>query len=820
MRTTKIQDELERSFIPHLKTQFSQALPVLLTGAGFSLGARNHDGRTLPSYENLRAELWNLCFPDVDFDGSSLQTLYDYALIRHRRKTEQLLRRLLTVDPATLPDWYELVFSLPWHRCYTLNIDDLANAANTAFKLPRKLTPTSATQPTPKAITDPRTLEVVHLNGTLEDLPSNVTFSLTQFAERLAKPEPFYVNFVAELLSRPVVIIGTRLDEPPLWQHIEYRRQRGGKDLDELRPRSYLVTPTLDLTRKALLAELNIRWIQMSGEEFVSQVLSRFQEEARVGLKRFSKPRDARSTSISLVADIAIKPDEESQFLLGQEPIWADLQSGRAVGRSIDDKLWTTIKSSLNKEKGKLIVLTGTAGSGKSTSLMRACLRLQGEGNPVGWIDRDNNPSTWDIMSKMREEKSPRVLAIDDADMYGANLLSLVRNLVCSPLQKIVLIAVRSSRVDNVLNPVGLEKISEQEFTMPTLTDADIDKLIEVLDKNNRLGFLKGKKLHEQRELFRQKAGRQLLVAMIEVTSNRRFEEKAVNELTDLDSTAAKIYAQISVAHSFRFGLQQEEILLAAPQDLSNEVLNAIKRLVSRKIVSYRSTGFIWARHRYIADILHNKLQETGHIRDVLDGLTFLAASKVRLGMRRASRPRRMIRALLNHEYLLRVIGIEPARNLYASLESLLHWDYHYWLQRGSAEVEAGDISLAEQFLNQARSISPDDPFVQNEWAYFLFRRAVTQPGSAEAPSLVREATEILERLMQMGEYMGAYPYHVLGSQGLAWSRRAMGLKKKEHYLQSLLTTLKQGIRRYPRNKELGQLYQDLTKEYLQTALG
>ena len=247
-----------------------------------------------------------MCFPNVNYDGSSLQTLYDVALIRHRNRTEYLLRKLLTVDPATLPDWYGVIFSLPWHRCYTLNIDDLANAANTAFRLPRKLTPQSATKPTPTAITDPRTLEVVHLNGTLEDLPSNVTFSLTQFAERLARPEPFYVNFVADLLSRPVVIIGTRLDEPPLWQHIEYRRKRGGKKLDELRPRSYLVTPTLDLTRKALLAELNIRWIEMSGEEFVSQVLNRFQEEARIGLKRFSKAQGAQSSSVSLVADIAV----------------------------------------------------------------------------------------------------------------------------------------------------------------------------------------------------------------------------------------------------------------------------------------------------------------------------------------------------------------------------------------------------------------------------------------------------------------------------------------------------------------------------------
>ena len=85
------------------------------------------------------------------------------------------------------------------------------------------------------------------------------------------------MNFASDLLCRPVVIIGTRLDEPPLWQHVEYRRRHGGRGLRELRPRSYLVTPRLDRARKALLADLNIHWIPMTGEEFTSQVLDQVQ---------------------------------------------------------------------------------------------------------------------------------------------------------------------------------------------------------------------------------------------------------------------------------------------------------------------------------------------------------------------------------------------------------------------------------------------------------------------------------------------------------------------------------------------------------------
>ena len=815
---TEIEEQLKKTFIPHLRTQFSLGLPVLLTGAGFSLGASNHDGQSLPSYKDLQAELWDLCFPGEEFDESSLQDLYDHAVRRQPKKIEPLLRKLLTVNPETLPSWYRDIFSLPWLRCYTLNIDDLSEAANTAFTLPRRLISISATQSTPTATESPEGLEVVHLNGTLQDLPDDVTFSLTQFAERLARQEPHYVNFAADLLCRPVVIIGTRLDEPPLWQHVEYRRMRGGRSLRELRPRSYLVTPRLDRARNALLADLNIHWIPMTGETFTSQVLHQVQEEGRIGLKRFSEARAERPSDVPLVANLAVRPGEPSEFLLGQEPIWADLQSGRAVWRSIDDDLWAAIQSSLDNEQGSLLVLTGTAGSGKSTSLMRLCLQLQGNGTPVAWVDRDHMPSARDIRVAMKQQGSPRVLAIDDADMCGSALSSLIRNLLRSGPPRTILVAIRSTKVDSVLNPPDLTQTPVQEFAMPHLTDPDIDGLIEVLDKHNRLGYLKGKSLAEQRKQFQRQAGRQLLVAMIQATSNRKFEEKAVDELTDLNGEDAKVYALVAIAHALRFGLQREEIPVASG-DLTNKALNAVDQLVNRKILHRRPNGFIWARHRVIAEIIHNALQESGQIKVVLEGLANLAATKARPEMSRTDRPRQMLRVLLNHDYLLRVIALDAARNLYASLEDLLHWDYHYWLQRGSAEVERGELSHAEQCLNQARSISPDDPMVQNEWAYLLFRQAIESPGSTGAQALVRDATTILKGLMSTSERLSSYPYHVLCSQGLAWSRRGLSLQEKGRYLYSLLAILDEGIRKYPRQKDLVQLQRDLQREYLEIAV-
>ena len=817
-------EDLQRTYIPHLRTQFERARPILFTGAGFSVTARNSSGETLPAYAALQEKLWDLCFPGEAFeDGATLQHLFEHALIRHRYALGNLLTNLLSVDADSLPNWYRQILSFPWFRCYTLNVDDLATAADRAFDLPRRVCQVSAMNPNaPTTGSDsPEVLEVVHLNGTLTDLPDHVTFSLMQFAERLSGPDPWYTRFAVDLLSHPIVIIGTRLDEPPLWQHLAYRRLRGARQLGELRPRSYLVTPQLDRARRALLAEFNIRWVQMTGEQFTTEVLSHLNDAQKRGLqflKTHSFSRD-RSMDIPDVADLAVNPTEQTEFLFGQEPLWADLQSGRAIRRDSDDHLWSGITSVLQSNSPNLIVVTGTAGSGKSTALMRVCLQLMAQGERVGWIDRDSGLSPRDIRRSMQADASPRVLAIDDADTYGPSLASIVRDLLTAQDNLLVLVALRSSKIDRSLHPSIVEDVAKQEFSMPPLTDDDIDGLLSILDEHNRLGDLKGKSIHERRKVLRYQCGRQLLVAMIEATSGRRFEEKVIQELTDLENKTARIYALIAVAHACRFPLQRDEILVASG-DASNESLNIVQRLLARHIVTSRREGYIQARHRVIAEVLHDELQKQGLIASVLSSLAFLAASKVRSDMRRSARPWRMLRQFINHDYLLHNVGLEQTRNLYGQLESMLCWDFHYWLQRGSLEVEEGVLDLARQFLGQARSIAPDDPFVENEWAYLLFREAIANPNATDALASVDEATTILEDLIDKYPHLGSHPYHVLGSQGLAWSRRGMkNLQTKGRYLEKLLGVVEAGIKKTPTEHQLKQLHNNIRQEYLEIAV-
>jgi hypothetical protein len=81
---------------------------------------------------------------------------------------------------------------------------------------------------------------------------------------------------------------------------------------------------------------------------------------------------------------------------------------------------------------------------------------------------------------------------------------------------------------------------------LQTLTDQDIDGLTEALDRENRPGLLKGKTAAEQRHIFRELAGRQLLVATIKATSGHELEETAWEEMADLERSAAAWRASLA----------------------------------------------------------------------------------------------------------------------------------------------------------------------------------------------------------------------------------------------------------------------------------
>lgn len=809
-----------------LSSQMSRGEPVLFLGAGFSLCAKNQAGLALPSSNGLAEELWSITFPDDAFEkATKLGDVFHCALERGKNKLTNFIQRRFFIDSETLPEFYKIWFSMPWHICYTLNIDDIEISVQRKFSLPRNIQSISATTGNISSNQNVARLQVVHLNGKIGDPIERLTFSEIDYGERLSNPDPWLLRSSMDILSRPVVYVGTELHEPTLWQHIENRRHRGGRHTRELRPGSYLIAPTLSKTRQLLLKNLNVDWIPMTAQQFAESWLTDLHVVAQSGLNVIltESAEETRSITPSLVSELSAQnpPKGNTEYLQGQQPTWWDLQSGRAIHRECDEKIYDIASSYIKSDSvSPPFLLSGTAGSGKSTALMRLALRLTSDGIPVYWIDESSNINTFKFQRLMAQTDRPVAVLIDDADLLGRSLTSWAVELPRLGSGVIFCVALRSSRIDGLMDSSSLGGIEPMEISIPHLTDSDIKSLIEVLDKENRLGVLKGMSTTKRIKAFQKQAGRQLLVGMIQATSGRRFTEKVYEEFKELGDQHKFLYGIVCMISSQRYTINRNELLLACG-NIDNETLNTIELLYRRGLIVRRDihTGYE-ARHRVIAEELTRHIEFRQWLGPIVTGVVFSFSSTVDPTLPKSDRRWRRLIRFINHDYLMKLISIEDSRLVYERIESVLHWDYHYWLQRGSLEVEIGDLSLATNFLDQARSLASNDRFVENEYAYLQMKKAISDPSSPDAPDMFSEGYNTLKTLISADERQNPHPYHVLGSQVLAWTRRAsMGTSEKSQLLTSALSYVKRGMKFHPHSKDLSTLEKDIEREWLKMAV-
>ena len=813
--------------LPRLKSQFERGEPVLFTGAGFSVGAKSSTGQAMPSSKVLTEEFWRLAFPSTSPDpGTRLGDAFHAALSRNRNALSRLIQERLSVESESLPSYYSRWLSMPWSGYYTLNVDDLELAVVRRYGLTKSIRSISATsgRTEDSSIGVVADLLVVHLNGIVGDDVADLTFSSIDYGMRQSRPDEWMVSAMNDILTRPVVFVGTQLDEPTLWQYLEYRRRRGERGIRELRPGSVLVSPHLDRARELLLREFNIDWVQMDAQDFAHEVLDNLVSSIDQGHAALRSKRDSdqRTQYPPLVSDLMASGDaERTEYLLGHEPRWADLTSDRAIERSCDPYIFSQAKSILSGERqGRPLLLTGTAGTGKSTSLMRLAIEVSGTGVATYWLDERSNIDVNRLRELVTDNEEPVAIIVDDADIFGRLIAGWARELPKQRSKVLFACSLRSSRVDGLMDEDTLAGTKPIEITMPLLEDGDIDALIALLDRENRLGILKGANAEKRRSAFRNQAGRQLLVGMYQATSGLRFSEKVVEEYMELEEITRFLYGVICMIHSQRYSLNLDEVLTAVNSS-SNETLNVLEQLVARGLVTRddKYSGYN-ARHRVVAEQVVNSQVFRSEVRTIIGGLMVALAINLKSTESRNSRRWRRFTRFLNHEFLLNFLVLEDARQVYGSIESVMEWDYHFWLQRGSLEIQEGDLEFATNYLGQAKSLAPTDRLVRAGWSYLLMKKAARMPSHTEARAWFSEGYEILISLVEDRGYSDPHPYHILGSQTIAWVHSAsLSTLEERSLLRRALEVVEAGRKLNFKNVELRQLSDDLKKELLMTAV-
>ncbi|KAF3983921.1 MAG: hypothetical protein HFP81_04675 [Methylococcales symbiont of Hymedesmia sp. n. MRB-2018] len=816
--------KFEAQYLPHITQQIGTGSLILFTGAGFSLDGFNVQNKNIPGAQTLTEMIWDIVYPGKEYEkGNDLKDLFDNALKHKRTALEKLLHSEFTAADHGQPDWYSKCLSLPWFRAYTLNVDNLMEVISERSQPNgRNITPISATIESLEKLNSSN-LNVIHINGNLNHSIDNIIFSRSQYTNK--NNTDYYDLLKNDLTQRPAIFIGSSLEEDSFWEHVISRGSKGERSNKEHRPRSYLVIPSLPTSKQTLLEEYNIEWLPMTGGEFIERIYDAVEPRIQDGfneIKMRATPAGDHRQNFSFVPDLIENTNTDTDYLMGAEPTWDDVINNRVAERTCFHgllKLANIILSST--EINRFITITGTAGTGKSSALKWLGVKLNRQGIRAAWLDDEYVYPSREFKNSLDNNNDINVILIDNSDLYENVLSELIHYALSSEKRILVVVELRSSKVDKCINQYKLtSKFTSDEFLIPKLTNDDIDILLQTLDRENRLGILKGATENERVKAFKKNANRQLLVAMYQATSGNKFEDRATHELNGLDGESKYIYGLVSFVTYYRYPITRDEVLLAI-QDPDNTILNKLDKLHSRGMIhKAASKGERYrARHREIAKMICSELATSGLAYGILVGLYRIGVAKVSKHSSRLTREAKMLRHFCNHNFLDRLIGPKKARQLYSEFEYGLSWDSHYWLHRGALELEQDNLSTAQNFLDQAGSLRPDDPFILTEQAYLRFKKALLDPSSTNSFTLVDEAIEILLEVIN-NNASRPQPCDILCRQGLKWVEKAnLTRDKKTNLLELFQDKIKTILYYEPDDRQLATLDKSIRKSFLSLAI-
>lgn len=773
---------------------------VLVTGAGFSCSAHDLTGQHLPTGATMAQEIWPAAFPDEPFDPNSrLGEIFDVAIRTNPARLREYLLYAMTVARDALPARYVDWFNAPWYRIYTLNIDDLDAAVQETTPAPRAYQIISAMSSSPGDMERSRLPHIVHLHGQVIDFP-NMTFSPLSYGHRSAHPDLWYQQFVADVLVHPVIFVGTQLDESFLWHYLEARGKRSPRT--DQRPKSYLVTSNLARSRQAILADLNIELLAVTEEQFHAGVLeNRVQSLTAVALRGVHTPQASAAVELQRAVQSAGRGSPD--FLFGFEPEWEDVIDGYAVERDVE----TALVNVLNGAPPVSVVLHGTAGSGVSTTLRRVAVLLNAEGKRVYWLNRDTQLTPGDLR-RLFADLEPDMVIVDGIDRFGSSaralLVGIAKDSRCATLA-----GLRSPRL-HLVQGVDVTEIDQSD-----LTDGDANRLISSLERANRLGELRALGSHELRvKKLLEQSSSILLVAMMQATSGKSFEDKVEHELNELTGIDRDVYALFCLAAHLDEQLTREDTILALRRHDGNDVLGSLYVLRSARLVRAHGDA-LSVRHRLIGDVAVRAMRRRGSLVQPVVDLLWLAGLKSKRNAVVRDRYGRLLVRLLNHDLLADLLATpEHVRSVYSELDRLLSDEFHFWLQRAEYEIAHEQFSFARNFLAQAEHLKQQDMFLETAWGHLLLKEACSSPTASDARTSAKDGLRRLEAALATRPRFSPHTYGVYGRWGLEWLRRG-GLDGAEarDLTKNLLKHTRIGSLQYPRNEVLSSILPEVERK-------
>jgi hypothetical protein len=827
----------------YLQTNLRRNRVVLFLGAGFSGDAENFAREPLPLSRGLAEKVWTFLEFPGGYDGTELRYLYDAARKRKGDATVRIfLRDLFAV--SRYPDWYKSLAGFYWRRIYTTNIDNLIETLYAASPSGPGLDRVVAPDDFADRDAFLREIQFVKLHGSIDEAGRPLVFSPIEYGRRASLHDIWYDHFLRDYSSYPTVLVGTELNEPLFWQYLAARQDKP-RGSPESRPKSFLVSPNISRARIEALSLYNIEPIEATAEQFLTWLssLPEFKAPREVVLREVDpsleelvalersgtsgariRAAEAFFTTFDQVRPQSASASARRDFLLGVQPGWDDIARGLDADREVNKTLADAIHVAYREQPDHVpvVVLHGSAGSGKSTTTMRVAHALMQSGAPVYFSAGKNRLDSRLICSHMQGLGARPILVFDNAapDLRLISALGAqARELSVKP---IILVSLRSNQWFQ--KRYLFQDFSHlQEVEIPNLSAYDIGQILTVLERERLLGALQTMNPEQRADVFLQKARKQILVAMREATKGAPFNEILRDEFNCIEPEDARLLfliVAIPTMHQFHIGFDEIVAAMDLPPAQTGSLL---RQALSGIVVPHPQQAERYAvRHPVVAEYVALEVVRPELLAEAYSRYLQVIAHEMSFARADATRRvSRIFRDLINHENLRQSFPHHPnlCRQIYDSVREHYGNDGHYWFQYGVYELQCGHLDLAENYLLQAQGFIPHSESLSTAFGHLSMRKAIEAVSLVIAIEQKSEGEKILRAQIARIGFSDPYPYHVLGSQMLSYINRWVPPEERPTELRRLHDEIKPGADRHRLATYLRTLLLDIKKAELDSVV-
>ncbi|MCZ7601383.1 MAG: SIR2 family protein [Melioribacteraceae bacterium] len=738
---------------------------ILFLGAGASIGAKHPRNEQIPIGDKLK-ELICDKFLGRQYKNESLDWVGELAIDQSSLiEVQSFIHEIFNV--FTPSEFHLIIPKFNWRAIFTTNYDlILETAYQKQNDRLQELIPFLGNHDVMDTILRAKEkVAYIKLHGCISYIKDDtlpLILSLDQFVDYDTKRGRLFRILEDLAIEYPIIFVGHRLQDYNLRKILLRLNKTYSK-----KPRFYIIQPDVSDAETKYWESKRITVLNHTFKEFLNSIDSSSNQGVRVLQKSINiqHPLEKKfvvsenipknvldylnNDAVLIHSTMPIDNGTPQSFYKGFDLGWYPIINNLDVIRTAKDKI--LFDSILNEHdrptKVDLYVIKAEAGAGKTILLRRLAYESAINADLIVIYLKKYGSLNYDIFYEISRLTDSRIFVFIDnaADNY----------------QEIEYLISRAKKDDIALTLVTAERVNEWNmscenidpyvtttYTLPYLSEKEIEKLIQLLEVHNSLGYLKSLSSEERKSQLKNIHGRQILVALHEATMGRPFEEILINEYREIrPQLAQSLYLSVCILNRLKIHVRAGLISRVHNvnfDEFKKKLFNPLEHVV-HVIEDDYGNYFYTARHSQIAELVFERILSDPNDR-YSEYVKMLGALNLAYNT-----DNNAFRQLVKGRDLARLFpDYYAVEEIYKIAEKLSPNDSFVYQQHGIYELVRtnGNLKKAQDYLDKANELAEEDLSVIHSLAELARIRAERANNSFEKERFRKESIKLANRLI------------------------------------------------------------------------